>query len=170
MGILEWIKNILGNNKKNAKLITKELVKTYGEKDQLEVGLYEGNLPLQGKIVTFNINGKDYDRKTDNDGIARLNINLNPGAYTPLISFSDDEYNLETAFTNVIVRAKTRMEGTDVNMTFQDGTKYQCAVYDDISGRIMGEVDLTINGIKYHRKADSEGLYKLNLNLNPFNK
>lgn len=169
MSFIDWIKKILGNNKKNAQLITKDFVKIYGEADQLEIGLYEGNYPLAGKMVTFNINGKDYGRKTDDDGIARLNINLKPGEYTPLISFSDDEYNLVTAFTTIIVRAKTRMEGTDVNMTYKDGTQYQCAVYDDISGRIMGEVDITINGIKYHRKADNEGLYKLNLNLNPGN-
>jgi|GEM_PF-3174664 len=168
MGILDWIKNILGNNKKNARLITKDLIKTYGEKDQLEVGLYEGNSPLPGKMITFNVNGMDYYRKTDDDGIARLNINLPPGEYTPLISFKDDDYNLDTEFTTVIVRSKTRMEGTDINMTYRDGTMYQCAVYDDF-GRVLGDVDLTINGVTYHRTADNEGLYKLNINLNPGN-
>ena len=125
--IMDWIRNILGNGKKNARLITGDLVKIYGEKDQLEVALYEGNTALSGKTVTFNVNGEDYNRKTDADGIARLNINLNPGEYTPLISFRDDEYNLVTAFTTIIVRSKTRIEGTDINMTYRDGTKYQCA-------------------------------------------
>ena len=168
MGFIDWIKSILWNDKKNARLITKELVKTYGEKDQLEVGLYEGNTALSGKMVTFNVNGEDYTRKTDADGIARLNINLNPGEYTPLITFRDEEYNLATAFTTIIVRSKTRIEGTDINMTYKDGTKYQCAVYDTF-GRVKGDVDLTINGVTYHRTADSEGLYKLDINLNPGN-
>ena len=60
----------------------------------------------------------------------------------------------------------TWMEGTDVNMNYQDGTRYQCAVYDD-GGRVAGTVNLTVNGKTYSRTPDSEGLYKLAINLNP---
>ncbi|WP_296884924.1 Ig-like domain-containing protein [uncultured Methanobrevibacter sp.] len=166
MSFLDLIRELLGNNKKNAQLITKDLCKVYGEKDQLEVALYEGNIPLVNKIVTFNVNGRDYERKTDESGIARLNINLNPGVYTPLISFKDDNYNLVTAFCNIIVQTETRIEGTDINMTYRDGTVYQCAVYDHV-GRVAGNVRLTVNGREYIRNCDSTGLYKLNINLEP---
>ena len=166
MSFIDLIRELLGNNKKNAELITNDLVKIYGDDDQLEVALYEKDIPLKGKNIIFNVNGKDYERKTDDDGIARLNINLRPGQYTPLISFRDGEYNTETAFTHVVVKAKTRMEGTDINMTYKDGTKYQCAVYDDF-GRVAGNVDISINGKTYRRTPDVDGLYKLNINLNP---
>ena len=33
------------------------------------------------QIITFNINGVFYDRTTDNEDIARLNINLMAGKY-----------------------------------------------------------------------------------------
>lgn len=166
MSFIDLIREILGNNKKNAQLITKDLCKVYGEKDQLEVALYEWNTPLVNKIVTFNVNGRDYDRKTDESGIARLNINLNPGVYTPLISFKDDTYNLVTAFCNIIIQTETRIEGTDINMTYRDGTVYQCAVYDQV-GRVAGNVRLKVNGREYIRNCDSTGLYKLNINLEP---
>ena len=58
----------------------------------------------------------------------------------------------------------TKIEGTDINMTYHDGTVYQCAVYDD-NGRVAGTVNLTINGRTYSRTPDVTGLYKLNLQL-----
>lgn len=169
MGFFDFLKELFTNNKKNAKLITYDLIKTYGEKGQLEVALYDGKTPLTGKQVKFNVNGIDYVRQTDSDGVARLNINLGPGEYTPLISFSDDEYNLETAFAHIIIKAQkkaTRMEGTDVNMTYKDGTQYMCAVYDD-AGRVGGSVTITVNNVPYVREIGSDGLAKLNINLNP---
>lgn len=171
MGFFDFIKNLLNNNKKNARLITKELIKNYGEPNPLEVALYDGNIPLPGKKIKFNINGVDYYRVTDNEGIARMNINLGPGKYTPLISFSDEEYNLVTAFTDIIIKTvqkATWMEGIDINMTYNDGTVYQCAVYDD-AGRVAGNVDLTVNGVTYRRTPDNTGLYKLNIRLSPGN-
>ena len=170
MGFLDYIKELFTNNKKNtAKIITKELIKNYGEKDQLEVALYDGSTPLSGKKIMFLINGVQYARTTDVDGIARMDINLPPGEYTPLISFNDDEYNLVTAFADILIKEPvkdTRMEGTDINMTYKDGTKYQCAVYDE-NGRVSGKVNITVNGVTYNRTADAEMLYKLAINLNP---
>ena len=49
MIILDWIRNILGNNKKNTTIYTKSLVKKFGEKDQLEIALFDADTPLAGK-------------------------------------------------------------------------------------------------------------------------
>ena len=170
MGFLDFLKELFSNNKKNARIICNGLTKTYGEPEPLEIALYDlNNTALIGKTVTINVNGRDYEKITDSDGVARLNINLNPGEYTPLISFSDDEYNLVTAFTKIIIKQNkkpTRMEGTNINMTYKDGTKYQCAVYDD-NGRVSGSVEITVNGVPYIRSTEGDGLAKLNINLNP---
>jgi len=40
----------------------------------------QGN-PYAGQSVTFNINGVFYQRTTDENGVARLNINLMAGEY-----------------------------------------------------------------------------------------
>lgn len=37
--------------------------------------------PLEGETITFNIHGVFYNKTTDENGIATLNINLNPGEY-----------------------------------------------------------------------------------------
>ena len=169
MNILDWIKNLFASDKRNAQLYLKDLTKTFGESDKLEVGLYDGTTPLANRSVTINVNGKDYQKITDSDGIARLNINLGVGEYTPLVSFADDEYKLVTAYSKITILPKplaTRMEGTDINMTVNDGTKYQCAVYDENNNRVKDSVNITVNGVTYNRQADNEGLYKLNINLN----
>lgn len=62
----------------------------------------------------------------------------------------------------------TKMEGIDINMTYKDGTQYQCAVYDT-NGRIAVPVNITVNGKTYTKTPDITGLYKLNINLNPGN-
>ena len=167
MIILDWIRNILGNNKKNTTIYTKSLVKKFGEKDQLEIALFDADTPLAGKDIVININGRDYTRVTDDSGVARLNINLPHGYYPVFVTFHGDTvYNSNTAHTSVTVQTDTRMEGTDINKFVGDSTPYQCAVYSN-NGRVAGEVIITVNGVKYTKTADSEGLYKLNINLQP---
>ena len=168
MIILDWIRNILMNNKLNTTIYTKSIVKKFGENDQFEVALFDADNPLPDKELIININGRDYTRVTDDSGVARLNINLMPGVYPVLVTFNGDElYNRNTAHASVTVKADTRMEGTNINMTYKDGTKYQCAVYDPNNNRVKDTVKLTINGVTYTRSPDNEGLYKLNINLNP---
>ena len=63
-------------------------------------------------------------------------------------------------------KKETWMDGIDINMTYKDGSKYQCAVYDK-DGRVAGNVNLTVNGKTYNRTPDDKGLYKLTINLEP---
>ena len=58
------------------------LTKKYSTTNQFEAKLVDGKgNPLSGKNIPFNIHGVFYNRTTDNDGIARLNINLIAGEY-----------------------------------------------------------------------------------------
>ena len=118
--------------------------------------------PLQGINVLFKVNGASYNRATNNEGIASLNINLNPGDYN-ILTYAVDAVNS----TIHIDKGATRMEGTDINKTFSEKVAYQCAVYDVNNNRVPGVVKITVNGKTYPRTPDAEGLYKLNINLNP---
>lgn len=105
MSFWDFIKNFITNNKKDARFITKTLVKTYGEPDPLEVGLYDKNTPIANEEIGIEVNGKRYIRTTDNDGIARLNINLGAGNYTPKLYWRgiNGEYNSVTGYVDIIV-------------------------------------------------------------------
>ena len=70
-------------------LFAKDLTKQYDKKAAFEATLVDG----QGKAyanqqVEFNINGVFYKRTTDNNGVARLNINLPVGKYIVTSSFN----------------------------------------------------------------------------------
>lgn len=112
MSFWDFIKNFITNNKKDARFITKTLVKTYGEPDQLEVGLYDKNTPIDNEEIGIEVNGKQYIRTTDNDGIARLNINLAAGNYTAKLYWRgiNGEYNSVTGYVDIIIDPKPEPE------------------------------------------------------------
>lgn len=169
MSLIDYIKQILNLNKQNAQIYSQTLQKTYGEKQPLEIGLYDGKQPITDTNITIIINNIPYTRKTDKDGIARLNINLNHGSYTATIEFENEKYNKVRTTCDVIVKpvqTPTRMEGIDLTKNYGDSTPYQCAVYNQDNNRIRESVNITVNGVKYTKQADNEGLYKLNINLN----
>ena len=59
-----------------------DLTKKYGTSDQVVAHVIDGQgNNLAGATVTFNINGIFYDRVTNSDGDARLNIRLPAGKY-----------------------------------------------------------------------------------------
>lgn len=61
------------------------------------------NNPVSGKQLKYTINGVTYNRTTDNNGYAEMNINLNPNTYPVHILFAGDnahqtsslDYNLQ---------------------------------------------------------------------------
>ena len=167
MGFIDWIRQILGNGKKNAKFYVKTLKKNIGEPTPLEIGLYDGNNPITGEEIGIEINNRQYIRTTDENGIATLNINLDVGKYTAKIYWpGNSEYNNITAYAEVIIRTDTYIDGINLTKNVGDSTPYQCALYRSDNGeRIKDEVKLTINGKTYTRSAEDDGLYKLNINL-----
>ena len=153
MGILDFIKNLFSNGKTNTKIITKDFEKVYKEDNKLEIGLYDTNKnPLSDKNIVININDVDYIRKTDTDGIARLNINLMPGIYKAYVKVKgDDGYNQSTGYANVYINAD--VESQDLNMKYKDGSKFIVkikvlkyknpnGVSDEISEQLSGCADV----------------------------
>ena len=123
----------------------------------------DGSL-LKNRDVTFNINGVLYTRKTNNEGVATLNINLSPGNY---ILTATNPVNGEQHSNQITVLSK--LKAKDIQMRFKDGTKFEVTVLDD-RGRPIGantQVVFNINGVFYTRSTDSAGVAKLNINLAP---
>ena len=63
-------------------LETKDLSMKYHDGSKFEAKILDGQgKPYSGQTVNFNINGVFYSKETDEEGIARLNINLMAGEY-----------------------------------------------------------------------------------------
>lgn len=163
MGFLDWIKQLLNNNKKYAKIMVQDLSKTYGDPTPLEIGLYEDDMPLVNKTVGIEINHKEYDRITDKDGIAKLNINLPVGEYDTHVTFDDPEYSYVKTFANVIVHPKITTD--DLSMVEGDGSRYTVIVEDAKGNKLNGvKVYFKVNGRTYERPSEN-GVAGLNINL-----
>lgn len=117
---------------------------------------------LDGVNFTFNINGIFYHR-TCHDGIVKLNINLSPGQY--IITAYNDLTG--EAKSNYVVVLPT-LYGHDLNMTYKDGSKYECKLVDGQGKSVKGAL-LTFNilGVFYHKITDNNGIARLNINLLP---
>ncbi|WP_409200170.1 beta strand repeat-containing protein [Methanobrevibacter sp. DSM 116169] len=71
-------------------LIGKDLNKTFGDKDTYNVEVLDdqGNKVIN-QTIQININGVIYNRTSDDNGIVKLNINLNPGSYIATASWKN---------------------------------------------------------------------------------
>ena len=167
MNIIDYIKQILSNGKQNAQIYAVALEKDYNTKEALEIGVYNNKSPIANEEIGIEINNKQYIRTTDENGIARLNINLPVGKYTAKIYWrGNKEFNKVTAYTDVLIVTGTYLDGINLTKNEGDTTPYQCALYRrDNNERIRDKVNITINGVTYVREADNDGLYKLNINL-----
>lgn len=76
-----------------------DLIKDYLNASQYEIQVLENGKPVgAGEKVNFLINGVNYTRLTDSDGIATLNINLIPGNYIVYCQY----HSLKT-YNNIMV-------------------------------------------------------------------
>ncbi|SDA37151.1 transglutaminase domain-containing protein [Methanobrevibacter millerae] len=123
-----------------------------------------GNL-LVDTNVTFNINGVYYERKTNEKGTARLNINLNSGKY---ILTAINPANGEMHSNNVTVIST--LYGSDVVKYYKNDTQYYVTLVNGEGKPLANQkVTFNINGVYYERTADSNGIARMNINLNPGN-
>ena len=118
---------------------------------------------LANTDVKFNINGVFYTRVTDENGIARLNIRLDPAsyiitAYNPVTG--EQKANEVTVLPRIIAK--------DLSMKYLDGSSFNATLVDG-QGKAVAGVNITfnINGVFYHRTTNADGVTKLNIRLMP---
>lgn len=121
-----------------------------------------GNL-LTNTAVTFNINGVVYTRTTNNNGIAQLNINLNPGTY--IITATNPVSNEQHSNTITVLPTLT---ASDLVMNYGDGSQFKAYLVNGQGNPYPGQtVQFNINGVFYNRVTNSNGIASLNINLSP---
>ena len=139
-----------------------DLVKYYKNASRYSVKvLDEKGSPLAGVSVSFNINGVFYERKTNSDGVASLNINLEPKDYIITAEYDGSRVSNNIKVLNVI---KT----VDVVMKYRDGTRFGATILDNRGYPYPNQsVRFNINGVFYTRITDLNGVANLNINLQP---
>lgn len=122
----------------------------------------KGN-PLKNTNIQYNINGVFYTRVTDENGYARMNINLNPGKYI----ITAIHPNGERHANQIIVLSI--LEGNNLVKYYRNDSQYYIKVLNDdgTPAKANERVTFNINGVFYTRYTDANGYAKLNINLIP---
>ena len=110
--------------------------------------------PLVNGTVTFNINGVLYEKQTDSEGIAKLNINLLPGEYILTAMHLNSE-----AKSNII-KVLTTISAEDISLVENKTGTLVIKTYDGAAN-----VSVIIDGVEYIVKTNKEGIATLNLSL-----
>lgn len=143
-------------------LIAKNLVKYFRNESQFYISLIDGaGNPVPNFNITMNINGVFYNRTTNANGTARLNINLNPGEY--ILTAIDPLTGLQMSYNITVLPVLT---ADDLNMTYLDGSQFEATLVDGEGNALEGvNITFNINGVFYNRTTDENGTARLNIRL-----
>ena len=129
----------------------------------------ESKKPIANATIFFNINGKIYNRTTNDDGLAFLTINLAANQYLVNVSCAgDSKYNPIEDIGKINV--KSTILANNTSLFYLDGTKF-VGKFLNTTGAVLTNYDVkfNINGVFYNRITDLNGLAKLTINLRPGN-
>ena len=158
---------------KNAKVTilsvieSNDLVKYYRNESQYYATFLDekGNPIANNTAVTFNINGVFYTQYTNENGTAKLNIQLYPKKYIITAIHPKGEkkgYNIDVLPTIV---------SKDLVKYYKNESQYYATFLDKQGNPIANNTTVTfnINGVFYTQYTNENGTAKLNINLNPGN-
>ena len=141
----------------------KNITKYYRNGTQYTVKVIgdDGNPVGAGENVTFNINGVFYTRQTNESGIAKLNINLEPGNYVITAEYKECRVSNNIEVLPVL-------SASDLTKTYGTPDQFVATLLDGQGNPYLDQIiNFNINGVFYNRTTDGEGHAKLNINLMP---
>lgn len=143
-------------------LIADNLVKYFRNESQFYITLIDGEgNAIPNTTITMNINGVFYNRTTNENGTAKLNINLNPGKYT--LTAIDPLTGLQMSYNITVLPT---LSAEDLDMTYKDGSQFKATLLDGKGNPLTGvTITFNVNGVFYNRTTDENGTAKLNINL-----
>ena len=147
-------------------IIGNDITKIYKNDTQYYVTIFDvNNKTLANTTVTFYFNDVYYNRTTDSNGRAKLNINLNPGTYI----ITAKNTNTTEIRENKIVVLPNIVENNDLEKYFRNNSQYVVKILngDGTPAKANETVTFNINGVFYNRTTNETGHAKLNINLNP---
>ena len=158
-----FTENDVLNVKSSIVLDVDDVVMYYKDGSKLAAVLTNGGNPVANKTISFTINGVSYNRTTDGNGTAYLNLNLEQGNYTAIVSFNNTSKNASVVIKSTII-------SDNLVKMFMNGTQFY-ATFIGEGGKVLANTNVTfnINGVFYTKTTDVNGTAKLNIRLNPGN-
>lgn len=119
---------------------------------------------LANRDVTVYIDGVRYNLRTNNFGVASINLNMEPDYYFIEVTNPETGETFQEFFEIV----KRISNNYNVNMYYGAGKYYTVKVFDD-NGKIAKGVRVTfkVNGKSYSRLSNSKGVASFKVSLKP---
>ena len=144
------------------------LIKYNGNASRFYAKLVDSNgNPLKGMDLSISIYGRTYNRTTDENGTASIGINLASGNYPIEVLFKGKDNYAKSSFNGTVTILPT-ISGNNVVKIYKNSTPYY-ATFLNSDGTLLTNKNVTVNiyGIFYTRETNSNGVARLNINLNP---
>ena len=157
--------NLTSNILIKTTIVGKDVTKYYRNATQFYATIYDfkGN-PVKNQDIVMNINGVLYHRYTNENGVVRLNLNLDPGNY---ILTTINTVTNESSSNNILILSRF-VDNKDLVKYYKNASKYSARILSG-NGKPLANVAVTfnINGVLYKRITDSSGVASLAINLDP---
>ena len=165
-------------NRVNTTIEYKDLVTTsVNEKVDGRIGEYfsvtlkdSNGKALANKFIQIGFNGRIYNRTTDENGSAKLQINLfYTGDYTFAVAYlGDDAFNGSFIVAKITVKKQSaKLTSADASYKASAKTKTIKATLKSAKGNAIPDkkITFTVNGKTYSAKTDSNGVATVNVSL-----
>ena len=165
--VLTAINPVTGENAANNITIlstiieNRDITKYYRNATQYTLKLIksDGSIAGAGEKVTLNINGVYYERTTNESGIAKMNINLNPGDYIITAEYAGCKVSNK-------IKVLPTIKAQDLTKKYGVSSPFTATLLDGTGKPLANEkISFNINGVFYTRTTDADGIAKLNINL-----
>ena len=149
-------------------LTAEDVDKYYGNSQNLNIRLTDKyGTPLSGEKISVLLNGKNYTRTVQDNGMVSMPVNLASGEYDVIISYEGVIGKNQTTANSLI---KPTIFAEDIEKYFKNDTQFYTSFLDS-NGNVLAnpKINFNINGVIYTRTTDANGTAKLNINLAPNN-
>ena len=121
------INNCIFEGNETGSILSEDLTKIEKNSSKFEAKFIDIFSNITNTEIIFKINNVEYKRNTDNSGVAKLAINLNPGNYT-IQSVNPKTGEIKNNTITVLPRI---VENNDLEKFYRNASQYWIKVLDD---------------------------------------
>ena len=134
---VDYAENVSDDSRIDTQIEVKEISSYYKEKNVLEGYIKDVNgTPVKNKQINVFIDGKQYNRTSDDLGKFTLDLNLKPDSYKAAIGFGGDE-NYTSAAADALVKirkAPLAIKMSNFNTYYASGSYFNVKIYNKVTG------------------------------------
>ncbi len=122
---------------------------------------------LSNKTINFVINKVNYTATTDENGVASVNLNLNPGNYVAKLYFNgDDAY--ESSNITKDFKVSATIKASNLSKYYKGTVQYSATFFNSQGNRLANRwVNITVKGKVYTKKTNNKGVASLPIDFKP---